>query len=138
MTVTAQDLREHLETRDLGAFAQAYEHYLPESHSTERRSVTQNLFPNILRQELAAGRVTDEVVVHLARLIRSGRLLLVEHDLLEELNARVPLAWREVADDGDSAPPKLDTVPRAARREPLPTPPIRRCAARHTPLTQTG
>lgn len=129
MNPTAQVLREHLEARDLGAFLAAYAQVAAENHSAELTGVTQRVLPAVLREMLAAGKVASADIVQLWRLVRSGRLLVVDNDLIAGINDRLANAWAEVA-GVEAAPPQpllpladeltgLRSRIRSSRREPV-------------------
>lgn len=106
MNVTVPDLKAFLEARDIGGFLIAYEHFTRSGqHPAELSMLTQRIFPAVLRELLANSRLTSEHTVGLWRLIRSGRLLIVENDLLEGINERLNSAWREI-EGADAAPPE--------------------------------
>jgi hypothetical protein len=126
MEPVVQELRAHLEARDLGAFLTDYEAGAAHSGSIEMTTVTQRILPGVLLEQFGAGRVTDAQTVQLWRLVRSGRLVLVDDVLLEAINERLHSAWLEVHGPDATLPEKLltlgpDTEKRAARR-PAPPP----------------
>ena len=120
MEPIVQTLRAHLEARDLGAFLTSYEAGAAGSGSIEMTTVTQRVLPGVLLEQFGAGRVTDGQTVHLWRLVRSGRLVLVDDVLLEAINARLDSAWLAAYGPDATLPEKLltfgpDTKKRAAR-----------------------
>ena len=126
MEPVVQELRAHLEARDLGAFLTDYEAGAAHSGLIEMTTVTQRILPGVLLEQFGAGRVTDAQTVQLWRLVRSGRLVLVDDVLLDAINERLHSAWSEVHGPDATLPEKLltlgpDTEKRAARR-PAPPP----------------
>jgi len=126
MDSAVQELRVHLESRDLGAFLAEYEIRAATAGSIELTTVTQRILPGVLLELFGAGRVTDEQTVQLWRLVRTGRLVMVENVLLEAINERLDTAWREVNGPDAPAPEKLltfgpDEQSRVASR-PAPSP----------------
>ena len=112
MDPSVQELRTHLESRDLSAFLAEYETRAAAAGSIELTTVTQRILPGVLLELFGAGRVTDAQTVQLWRLVRTGRLVMVENVLLEAINERLDTAWREVNGPDDPAPEKLLTFGR--------------------------
>ena len=124
MSTPVQELRAHLEARDLGAFLVDFEALAGTSGSIELTTVTQRILPGVLLEQFGAGRVTNAQTVQLWRLVRSGRLMPVDNALLEAINERLDAAWREVHGADVPLPEKLltfgpETESRPARR-PMP------------------
>ena len=129
MNPAARVLREHLEGRDLGAFLATYVQVAPESHSAELMGVTQRVLPAVLREMLTANNVASADIVQLWRLLRSGRLLVIDDDIIASINDRLANAWGEVAGAGAEPPQPLlplanepaglRTRIRPSRREPV-------------------
>lgn len=110
MNVTVPDLKAFLEARDIRGFLIAYEDFTQRGqHPVELSIVTQRIFPAVLRELLENSRLTSEHTVHLWRLVRTGRLLIVDNDLLEGINERLDWAWMEVEGADAAKPEKLLT-----------------------------
>lgn len=88
-TTDVQDLRAHLEARDLTAFLQDFEQFSG-GGSIELTTVTQRILPGILLELFMADRVDHAQTLTLWKLVRTGRLLLVDNVLIEAINQR----WR--------------------------------------------
>lgn len=96
MTPTVENLRELLEGRDIDGFLLAFEDY--RQHQVIEPAVTgltQRVFPLILRQAFQEERLRPATLVRLYRMVRSGRLLLVDDDLLVGINLRINDAVRQ-------------------------------------------
>lgn len=123
MTPAAENLRVLLEAHDLDGFLRAYEGYR-QQHTVEPvvTALSQRVFPALLRSELEEDRLAASTLVHLYRLVRSGRLVLVEEDLLIGINLRIDDAMRQVDPAASTpAPPLLtgeDVKEKAARWSP--------------------
>jgi hypothetical protein len=120
MSAAVQELRALLEERDIGRFLAAYERVEIEHRSIELTGVTQRIFPTVLREALLRGNLASEDVVKLWSLVRTGRLVLVENDLLEGINAVLNGAWRDVKGPETTLPDKLLTY--SSDPEPAPRP----------------
>lgn len=93
-------LRELLETRNIGGFLVAYDTYRRQnSIEPGVTGLTQRMFPPLLRAAFDAEKLTAADVVLLWRLVRDGRLLLVENDLLVEIYRRINDALAVVEPD---------------------------------------
>lgn len=129
MSPAAEKMREHLEARELTAFLQAYEQYRDtKAWEPALTALTQRVFPPLLREALGHDRLNASAIVRLYRLIRGGRLLLVENDLLTEINRRIDAAFAE-AEPATSRPvlPLLtfDEVAEKGARRTIYPPPLR-------------
>lgn len=129
MSPAAEKMREHLEARELTAFLQAYEQYRDtKAWEPALTALTQRVFPPLLREALGHDRLNASAIVRLYRLIRGGRLLLVENDLLTEINRRIDTAFAE-AEPATSrpVPPLLtfDEVAEKGARRTISPPPLR-------------
>ncbi len=124
MEAFVQDLRTHLELRDLPAFLTGFAKDEARRGSIELTTVTQRVLPGILRELFAADRVTAPSTLALWRLVRNGWLVLVDNDLIEAINARLEVAWSTVHGATAEVPQKLitfedvDDRPRAAAKRP--------------------
>ena len=100
MNATIENLRIFLEERDIGGFLAAYETMVPGADvlSSQLTKITQQIFPTVLHEKLTRGALVAGDTVRLWRLVRCGRLLVVDNDLLEGINALLDAAWREVED----------------------------------------
>lgn len=129
MSLAAEKMREHLEARELAAFLEAYEQYRDtEAWKPALTALTQRVFPPVLREALGHDSLSASAIVRLYRLIRGGRLLLVENDLLMEINRRIDTAFAE-AEPATSrpVPPLLtfDEVAEKSTRRTFSPPPLR-------------
>lgn len=129
MSPAAEKMREHLEARELTAFLQAYEQYRDtKAWEPALTALTQRVFPPLLREALGHDRLNASAIVRLYCLIRGGRLLLVENDLLTEINRRIDAAFAE-AEPATSrpVPPLLtfDEVAEKGARRTISPPPLR-------------
>lgn len=129
MSPAAAKMRELLEARELAAFLEAYEQYRDiKAWEPALTALTQRVFPPVLREALGRERLTASAIVRLYRLIRSGRLLLVENDLLKKINERIDIAFAE-AEPATSrpVPPLLtfDEVDEKGTRRTVSPPPLR-------------
>ena len=111
MNATIENLRTLLEERDIGGFLAAYEKMVPgaDIRAVELTAVTQRIFPVVLGEKLANAGLSSEDTVRLWRLVRSGRLLVVDNALLNGINALLDSAWREVEGPDAPLPAKLLT-----------------------------
>ncbi len=129
MSPAAEKMREHLEVRELAAFLQAYEQYRDaKAWEHALTALTQRVFPPLLREALKQDSLSASAIVRLYHLIRGGRLLLVENDLLTEINRRIDTAFAE-AEPATSrpVPPLLtfDEVAEKSTRRTVSPPPLR-------------
>jgi hypothetical protein len=129
MSPAAEKMREHLEVRELAAFLQAYEQYRDaKTWEPALTALTQRVFPPLLREALKQDSLSASAIVRLYHLIRGGRLLLVENDLLTEINRRIDTAFAE-AEPATSrpVPPLLtfDEVAEKSTRRTVSPPPLR-------------
>jgi hypothetical protein len=129
MSPAAEKMREHLEVRELAAFLQAYEQYRDaKAWEPALTALTQRVFPPLLREALKQDSLSASAIVRLYHLIRGGRLLLVENDLLTEINRRIDTAFAE-AEPATSrpVPPLLtfDEVAEKSTRRTVSPPPLR-------------
>lgn len=129
MSPAAARMRELLEARELAAFLEAYEQYRDtKAWEPALTALTQRVFPPLLREALGHDRMTASAIVRLYRLIRGGRLLLVENDLLKEINKRIDTAFAD-AEPATSQPvaPLLtfDEVDEKGSRRTVSPPPLR-------------
>ncbi len=136
MNVTAENLRTLLEEHDVGGFLAAYEALVPgnDIRAIDLTAITQRIFPTVLGEKLANGGLSGEDTVRLWRLVRSGRLLVVDNDLLEGINALLDVAWREVEGPDAPLPPKLLTY----REAPEASSPARHFARPAAALAKEG
>ena len=111
MNATIENLRIFLEERDIGGFLAAYETMVPGADvlSSQLTKITQQIFPTVLHEKLTRGALVAGDTVRLWRLVRCGRLLVVDNDLLEGINALLDAAWREVEGPDAPLPTKLLT-----------------------------
>ncbi len=111
MNAVIENLRGLLETRDVGGFLAAYENVVPGSdvRTIDLTGITQRIFPPVLREKLANGALSGVDTLRLWRLVRSGRLLVIDNELLDGINALLDAAWREVEGPDAPFPPKLVT-----------------------------
>ena len=111
MNATIENLRIFLEERDIGGFLAAYETMVPGADvlSSQLTKITQQIFPTVLHEKLTRGALVAGDTVLLWRLVRCGRLLVVDNDLLEGINALLDAAWREVEGPDAPLPTKLLT-----------------------------
>jgi hypothetical protein len=100
MSPDIEQMRQLLEARDLGAFLASYQEYR-RHHAIEPgvTGLTQRLFPPILRAAFEAEQLSASDIVLLWRLVRDGRLLLVENDLLVSINLRINDAIKAIEPD---------------------------------------
>lgn len=129
MSPAAERMREHLEARELAAFLESYEQYRDtKAWEPALTALTQRVFPPVLREALGHDSLSASAIVRLYRLIRGGRLLLVENDLLTEINRRIDTAFAE-AEPATSRPvPPLvtfDEVAEKSTRRTVSPPPLR-------------
>lgn len=129
MSSAAERMREHLEARELAAFLESYEQYRDtKAWEPALTALTQRVFPPVLREALGHDSLSASAIVRLYRLIRGGRLLLVENDLLTEINRRIDTAFAE-AEPATSRPvPPLvtfDEVAEKSTRRTVSPPPLR-------------
>lgn len=97
MSLSVLQLRELLEARNISGFLVAYESYRRQnSIEPAVTSLTQRVFPSLLRVALEEEKLSAADLVKLWRLVRDGQLLLVENDLLVGINLRIDDAMRAV------------------------------------------
>jgi hypothetical protein len=110
MSQDIEQLRELLEARDVGTFLAAYEEYR-RLHAIEPTvtGLTQRVFPPVLRAAFEAEQLAASDIVLLWRLVRDGRLLVVENDLIVGINLRVNKALTVVEPDMKVPVPPLAT-----------------------------
>lgn len=90
MTPDILQLRELLEARNISGFLAAYDAYRRQnSIEPGVTGLTQRVFPPLLRAAFEAEGLSAVDLVLLWRLVRDGRLLLVENDLLVGINLRI-------------------------------------------------
>lgn len=100
MSPTVEVLRELLEARDVGGFLAAYQEYRRRNDVEPAvTGLTQRMFPPLLRAAFKADKLGASDIVLLWRLVRDGRLLLVENDLLVGINLRINDAVKAVEPD---------------------------------------
>ncbi|WOP17012.1 DUF2726 domain-containing protein [Ottowia sp. SB7-C50] len=134
MTPVAENLRELLEARDIDGFLTALEDYC-QQHSFEPvvTALTQRVFPPLLRTALQEKCVPPTSLVRLYRMVRSGKLLLVEDDLLAAINLLINDAVRKVEPATVTPVQPLitgeDVRPKAVRWSPPSAPSGQRLAA---------
>ena len=134
MTPAAENLRVLLEARDIDGFLSALEDYRQQrSFEPVVTALTQRVFPPLLRTAFQQERLPPTSLVRLYRMVRSGKLLLVENDLLAAINLRIDDAIREVAPAALTPVPPLitgeDVKPKAVRWSPPSAPGGQRLAA---------
>lgn len=99
-----EKLRELLEVRNVGGFLAAYQEYRQHNGiDPVVTSLTQRVFPPLLRDAFKANRLSASDIVLLWRLVRDSRLLLVENDLLVGINLCINDAIK-VAEPGTELP----------------------------------
>lgn len=104
MTPDIVQLRELLEARNLGGFLAAYNTYRRQNSIDPCvTGLTQRVLPTLLRAAFEAEELSATDLVLLWRLVRDGRLLLVENDLLVGINFRINDAIK-VAEPGTKVP----------------------------------
>lgn len=123
MTPAAENLRVLLEARDIDGFLSALEDYRQQrSFEPVVTALTQRVFPPLLRTAFQQERLPPTSLVRLYRMVRSGKLLLVEDDLLAAINLRIDDAIREVEPAAlTPVPPVItgeDVKPKAVRWSP--------------------
>lgn len=97
MTPQLERIRELLEAEDIGGFLSAYAEYLATGQQEPAATnLTQRLLPPVLLRCLQGERLPAPALVQLYRLVASGRLLVVENDVLHAINLRVDQAMRQV------------------------------------------
>ena len=107
MSPDIERLRNLLEACDVGGFLAAYQEY--RMHNGVEPGVTgltQRVFPPLLRAAFREEKLSASDIVLLWRLVREGRLLLVENDLLGAINLRINDAIKTVEPD-TKAPVRL-------------------------------
>lgn len=111
MNAVVENLRGLLEARDVGGFLAAYENVVPGSdvRTIDLTGITQRIFPPVLREKLTNGGLSGADTLRLWRLVRSGRLLVVDNELLDGINGLLDAAWREVEGTDAPLPQKLLT-----------------------------
>jgi hypothetical protein len=108
MIVLANQLREHLERRDLGSFLAAFDGVEPkDADGQDYRIVIQRLLPPVLRELLPAGRLHGQNLLRLAHLVRLNRIVLVDVELRRKINDLLPGAWYSRPSADDSPAPLL-------------------------------
>lgn len=103
---TAHDLRTHLEERALTAFLADFER-CDDRGNVELTTVTQRILPGVLLELFEAGRVSNDETLGLWKLVRSGRLLVVDNRIIEAINAQLHEAWVSVHGAAGPQPEKL-------------------------------
>lgn len=104
MTPDILQLRELLEARNIGGFLAAYDAYRWQNNIEPGvTGLTQRVLPPLLRAAFEAEELSAADLVLLWRLVRDGRLLLVENDLLVGINIRINDAIK-VAEPGTKVP----------------------------------
>lgn len=97
MTPQLELLRELPEAEDIGGFLSAYADYLASGQQEPTATnLTQRLPPPVLLRCLHGERLPAPALVQLYRLVASGRLLVVENEVLHAINLRVEQAMRLV------------------------------------------
>ncbi|MDX4956582.1 DUF2726 domain-containing protein [Delftia acidovorans] len=123
MTPAAENLRVLLEARNIDGFLSALDVYR-QQHSFEPvvTALTQRVFPRLLRTAFQEERLPPTSLVRLYRMVRSGKLLLVEDYLLAAINLHIDGAIREVEPATVTPVPPLitgeDVRPKAAQWSP--------------------
>lgn len=129
MSPAAEKMRELLEARELAAFLEDYEQYRDSNvWEPALTALTQRVFPPLLREALEHDNLSASAIVRLYRLIRSGRLLLVENELLTEINRRIDTAYAEAEPTTSRPLPPLltfDEVAEKNTRRTISPPPLR-------------
>jgi hypothetical protein len=97
MKPEVENMRELLEAGDIGGFLATYGKYR-QQHTSEPAltGLTQRVLPPVLRDGFKHERVSAGAVVLLWRMVRDGRLLIVENDLLLAINLRIDQALKLV------------------------------------------
>lgn len=134
MTPAAENLRVLLEVRDIDGFLTALEDYRQQySFEPVVTALTQRVFPPMLRTAFQGEHLPPAALVRLYRMVRSGKLLLVEDDLLAAINLRIDDAIREVEPSTVTPVPPLTTGeevrPKAVQWSPPSVPSGQRVAA---------
>jgi hypothetical protein len=97
MSPQLERMRELLEAEDVGGFLSAYAEYLASGlQEPAATNITQRLLPPVLLRCLQAERLPAPALVQLYRMVLTGRLLLVENDVLHAINLRVDAAIHQV------------------------------------------
>lgn len=100
MSPDIEHLRNLLEACDVGGFLVAYQEY--RRHNGVEPGVTgltQRVFPPLLRAAFREEKLSASDIVLLWRLVRDGRLLLVENDLLVAINLHINDAVKTIEPD---------------------------------------
>lgn len=129
MSVTITDLRDLLGSKNLIGFIEAFDKLELGSGAIELTILTQRILPGLLLEQLLADGIPARHIVLLWRLVRTGRLILVENALLEAINERLDAAWKDVHGSNTEPPQQLATFPPPGERSS--TPPV--VATRETP-----
>ncbi len=121
MTPQLERMRELLEAEDIGGFLSAYAEYLASGQQEPgATNLTQRLLPPVLLRCLQGERLPAPALVQLYRLVASGRLLVVENDVLHAINLRVDQAMRLVEPGVKLPVTPLRTFSDGATRAPRP------------------
>ncbi len=109
MTPAAENLRVLLEARDMDGFLTAFQEYRDQNtFEPVVTALSQRVFPPLLRQAFLEERLQPSTLVRLYWLVRSGRMALVEDDLIVGINLRINDALRQV--DPDAKTPVIPLV----------------------------
>ncbi len=129
MNADVERLREHLDRRDIASFLQEYEEARAQG-SVELTTLTQRVFPGVLRELLDKSMVSADAVLQLWRLIRTGQLLVIDNALLHSINDALASSWVELHGTNGQLPEKLLTFDEEPhQRKPAPPSPPRRESA---------
>lgn len=97
MSPKLERMRELLEAEDIGGFLSAYAEYLTSGlQEPAATNLTQRLLPPVLLRCLQRERLPASALVALYRMVLSGRLLVVENEVLHAINLRVDAAMHQV------------------------------------------
>lgn len=95
MSPNVERMRELLEMRDVDGFLAAYiEHRQGHAIEPAVTALTQRTLPSVLRQAFSEELLAPKTIVLLWRMVRDGRLILVDNDLLIAINLRIDDAMR--------------------------------------------
>ncbi|RDU98929.1 DUF2726 domain-containing protein [Trinickia dinghuensis] len=110
MSPSVEKMRELLEARDVDGFLTAYLEYR-QGHVIEPEvtALTQRTLPSLLRQAFAGDLLAPKTIIKLWRVVRDGRLILVDDDLLIAINLRIDNAMREADPDAKLPAARLIT-----------------------------
>jgi hypothetical protein len=109
MTPAAENLRVLLEARDIDGFLTAFQEYRDQNtFEPVVTALSQRVFPPLLRQAFLEERLPPSTLVRLYWLVRSGRMALVEDDLIVGINLRINDAQLKV--DPDAKTPVIPLV----------------------------